>query len=100
MRETIELQKYLGMAVHFVYYHHSKLHDEKVFDDDYCSHLKKTGDKEYWEKMYKCLEYAFTQNDYCISIIDSPHKARYSDADIRLFFEKFYTYLGNCLKTY
>ena len=93
-----ELQEFLGMAIHFVYYHHSRLHKEKVFEDDYCEHLMRIGDYKYWETMYKCLEYAITQEDYSLSIIDSPFKTRYSEADIKIFFEKFYLYLKFCLK--
>lgn len=96
--ETKVLQKFLGMAVHFVYYHHSRLYSEKVFDDDYCKHLMRTGDREYWETMRKCLDFAIKQDDYCLSIVDSPFKARYTEADIKLFFRKFHVYLGECLQ--
>jgi hypothetical protein len=95
--EISVLQEYLGMAVYFVYYHHPRLHLEKVFADDYCEHLMTVGKKEYWEKMHECLGFAMTQEDYCLSIIQPELKERYSDDDIKLFFRKFHAYLGGCL---
>jgi len=86
--EVKTLQKYLGMAVHFIYYHHHRLNNEKVFEDDYWEHLLKTGTLEYWEMLYKCLDFALTQDDYCLSIVDSPFKERYPEADIKLFLDK------------
>lgn len=91
--EVKTLQKYLGMTVHFIYYHHHRLNNEKVFEDDYWEHLLKTGTLEYWEMLYKCLDFALTKDNYCLSIVDSPFKERYSEADIKLFFEKFHVYL-------
>ena len=94
------LQEYLGMAIHFVYYHYSNLHNEKVFEDDYCQHLKRIGKQDYWQKMHECLTFALSQEDYCLSITNHPFQQRYSESDIRLFFEKFHDYLGQCLKSY
>lgn len=95
--ETKKLKKYLGMAVHFTYYHHSRLRREKVFEDDYCEQLHHSADKEYWLNMVECLEYALQQENYCLDIIDSPMKERYSEEDIKLFFEKFYVFLKDCV---
>lgn len=98
--DTHRIQKYLGMVVHFVYYHHQRLHLEQTFEDDYWDQLKHSSDKEYLENMYDCLTYALTQDDYCLSITNHPFQERYSESDIRLFFEKFHSYLGKCLKNY
>lgn len=93
-----DLQEFLGMAVHFVYYHHSRLHSEKIFDDDYFDHLMRIGDRKYWTKMYDSLGYALGKEDYCLSIIESPMKMRYTESDIKLFFREFHSYLGKHLK--
>lgn len=94
------LQEYLGMAIHFIYYHENRLHKRNLFEEDYCKHLKRIGEQPYWQKMYECLTFALSQEDYCLSITNHPFQQRYSDANIRLFFEKFHEYLGECLKTY
>ncbi|WP_125719579.1 hypothetical protein [Flavobacterium ustbae] len=60
--------------------------------------LLEIGTLEYWEMLYKCLGFALTQDDYCLSIVDSPFKERYSEADIKLFFEKFHNYLRGSLQ--
>ena len=81
------------MAVHFVYYHHSRLHQEKTFSDDYWQHLLHISDIDYLTNMMYALEYALKTEDYCLSTVKSPHLNRYPNKDIRLFFEKFYDYL-------
>lgn len=91
--ETTDLQEFLGMVVHFVYYHHSRLYDDKVFEDDYWNHLLTIGEKKYWEKMYLCLDYALKTDNYCLDLVVSPFLSQYSESDIRLFFEKFHSFL-------
>ena len=95
--EKYELQKYLGMAVDLVYYHFSQLYKEETFEKDYCDELRNNDNREYWVKVYQCLKYALQQEDYCLSIVKSPMKERYKEADIRLFFEKFYVFLERCV---
>ncbi len=95
---TPQLQKYLGMAVDLVYYHHNRLHQEQTFPDYYWEHLVQMSSLYYLTEMMYCLEYALTQNDYCLSLVISPMKKRYIEADIRLFFEKLYAYLRENLR--
>jgi hypothetical protein len=72
--EKEKLEKYIGMAVDFTYYHYSRLHDNKVFPDEYCEQLKQSAPKEYWEEMYLCLRYALAQEDYCLHLVISRYK--------------------------
>jgi hypothetical protein len=93
------LDQYLGMAIHFVYYHHGSLHQDAVFKPGYCEQLMQSASREYWGQMHACLSYALTQNDYCLSFVNHPFKQRYSEDDIRLFFRKFHAFLGDCISS-
>lgn len=55
--EVKTLQKYLGMAVHFIYYHHHRLNNKKVFEDEYWEGLNELGscNFEYLEKIVENL---------------------------------------------
>ena len=91
------LKKHLGMAVYKVYYHHERLHNEVVFPEGYCEELKRAAPTpEYWNNVRRALSHALQQEDYCLSILNSPMKNMYPEEDIRLFFEKFHAYLQDC----
>lgn len=87
------LKKHLGMAIHFVYYHHENLYKEQVFPEGYWLELCQSANIKYWETMYDCLDYALKKEGYCIEMINHPHKEEYSRKDIMTFFEKFYLFL-------
>lgn len=90
---TEKLQQYLGMAFHFVYYHHHNLYNDEIFPDNYWEELKNSADIEYWQNVYEALDYALQQEDYCIDILIYPQKDRYAKNEVMLFFEKFHLFL-------
>lgn len=91
--DEIELRKYLGMAVYMIYYHHDRLHQKNTFPDNYWDQLMGISNFQDMSKMKDYLEYALSTSDYCLNLIESPNFEFYSIGDIRLFFEKFHSFL-------
>lgn len=97
--EKEKLQKYLGMVVYLLYYEYERLHKEDTFREGYCEKLKRITEDGYLTEMKECLSFARTQDDYCLSIIKSPLRPRFTDEDIKLFFDKLDLKLEECLNS-
>ena len=90
-----DIQRYLGMAIHFMYYYNSDLTGETKFYDDICKNIKMDLDVHFNDiKMH--LKYGIDNFEECYSQLDHPFLEQYTKEEVSTFFQLFYNQLVKC----
>ena len=102
-----DVNKYLGMAVHLMYYYYEDLKQDQNSGKDLCVNIKKRlGD--HWEDMKLKVEYGINNFEDCYSKLDHPFLKKnslqleqplpqqYSKEEVLNFFQLFYNKMNEC----